>query len=70
MLDSVLTPVKNTLRRLREVFSGRAEDAYLERDTAKHDSHEESYAAGEAHAYGIASDDVRKAQEEEENQGS
>lgn len=58
--------LKKTLQRLRAVLSGKAEEAYRERDDAKEQSDAETYAAGEAHAYGIASDEVRKAQQEQD----
>jgi hypothetical protein len=61
MLDQVV----GTLRRLRNSLSGKAEQAYKDRDAAE-GSTEEAYADGEAHAYGDASDEVRKAETDEE----
>lgn len=54
----------STLRRIRSRLSGKAEEAYRERDAAEADSPEEAYAAGEAHAYGISADEVRKEQDD------
>lgn len=45
-------------------MSEKAEDAYRERDAAALESRDESFAAGEAHAYGDASDEIRDAQEQ------
>ena len=58
--------VKTVLSRLRESLSARAEKAYVDRDAADDQSGEESYAAGESHAYATAEDDVRKAQKASE----
>lgn len=60
----MLKSISGTLRRLGALLSGKAEDAYDERDDAKSDSHEESFAAGKAQAYGISADEVRKEQED------
>ena len=60
MLDGLIS----TLRRLRGRLAGKAEEAYEKRDSAESDSREESYAAGEAHAYGVAADEVRKEQQD------
>ena len=54
--------VRETLSRLRSIFSVRAEDAYEHRDAAG-TPEEHAYAEGEAHAYGVASDQVREAEE-------
>jgi hypothetical protein len=59
-------PLRETLRKLRASLSGKAEDAYRDRDAARSRSNEESFAAGEAHAYGDASDQVREAQDAED----
>ena len=64
----MLDQVKQTLARLRRLLSGKAEDAYHDRDAAGADSTREAYAAGEAHAYGVAVDDVRN--EEQNDAGS
>ena len=64
----MLDQVKQTLARLRRLLSGKAEDAYHDRDAAGEDSRREAYAAGEAHAYGVAVDDVRN--EEQNDAGS
>jgi hypothetical protein len=54
--------LKTTLERLRTTFTSRAEKAYKERDAADFSSDAEFYAAGEAHAFGVASDEVREAE--------
>lgn len=59
MFDRLTT----TLRRLRLTLSGKAEQAYKDRDAASHDSRAEAYSEGEGHAYGVASDEVRDAEE-------
>ena len=58
----MLDDVKTRLSRLREALAARAEKAYSDRDAAADQSGAESYAAGESHAYGIAEDEVRKAE--------
>lgn len=64
------TRVRDTMSRLQGLFSGKAERAYKRRDKAEPESHIESFADGEAHAYGVASDDVREAREgEDKNEG-
>jgi hypothetical protein len=65
IVAAMLDRLKQTLRRLRGSFSDKAEDAYAERDAAPSTSHAESFADGKAHAYGEASDDVRKAESDE-----
>lgn len=50
------------LPRLQEFLAGKAEQAYHERDSAEEDSPEAWYAAGAAHAYGIAEREVRREQ--------
>jgi len=57
------------LQKLRESLSTGADEAYQRRDAAFDDSTAEAYAAGEAHAYGDASDQVRQAQAEEAEEG-
>ena len=56
--------VKSTLQKLFEGFNTGADEAYERRDAAYEDSDAEAYAAGEAHAYGDAADQVRRAQAE------
>lgn len=58
MLDRLAT----TLRRLRLTLSGKAEQAYKDRDAASDDSRAEAYSEGEGHAYGVASDEIRDAE--------
>jgi hypothetical protein len=66
----VLNQLRVTLRRLRETLSGKAEQAYRDRDaanlstkdSAKQDS---AYAAGEGHAYGVAEEEIREAEQED-----
>lgn len=58
--------LRKTLRRLRAGFSKKAEQAYRDRDAARDRSHAQAYAAGEAHAYGVASDEVRDAQDKQD----
>jgi len=62
----MLKPLKQVLDRLRTSFSGRADQAYEDRDAAKGSAEKAAYAEGEGHAYGIASDEVRDAQDENE----
>ena len=57
--------IKSTLQKLLEGFNTGADEAYKRRDAAYEDSDAEAYAAGEAHAYGDAADQVRQAQAEE-----
>lgn len=64
----MLDQTKQTLARLRRLLSGKAEDAYHDRDAAGEDSRREAYASGEAHAYGVAADEVRT--EEQDDAGS
>ena len=60
------TRLQKVLARLQSKLGSKAEDAYRDRDEAsmrnEHDAH--TYAAGEAHAYGEAVEDVRDAQDE------
>ncbi len=60
----MLDVMKRTLNRLRASLTGRADQAYMDRDREGATMREQDYAAGEAHAYGIASDEVRDAEEE------
>ena len=57
--------VRSAFERLFESFNTGADEAYERRDAAYEDSDAEAYAAGEAHAYGDAADQVREAQAEE-----
>ncbi len=57
--------LKTTLERLRLSLNRKTETAYAERDEAAPSSTEESFAAGEAYAYGDAAEDVRKEQRDE-----
>jgi hypothetical protein len=56
------TELRRTLARLRKSLSGKAEQAYAERDAPGATSAEKDHAAGEGEAFGIASDDVREEQ--------
>ncbi len=58
----MLDQMKEVLARLRRSLSGKAEDAYDDRDAAGGDSRREAYASGEAHAYGVAADEARDAE--------
>jgi len=62
----MLDQTKQTLARLRRLLSGKAEDAYHDRDAAGEDSRREAYASGEAHAYGVAADEVRTEEEHDQ----
>lgn len=66
----VLDSVKEVLGRLRRSLSAKAETAYGDRDAAGEDSEKESYASGEAHAYGAAADEVRDAENKADESGS
>jgi hypothetical protein len=55
-----------TLRLLQGSLAGKAEDAYTKRDHAR-SPRGHTYAEGEAHAYGIAEAEVRKAQRQAGN---
>ena len=61
----MLDALKKTLGRLRQTLNGKAEQAYEDRDDRDATDHEQSFAAGEGHAYGVAADEVRA--EEEKN---
>lgn len=58
--------LKMTLERLRTSLNRKTETAYAERDEAAPSSTEESFAAGEAYAYGDAADEVRDEQLDED----
>ena len=60
----VIDVIMRLLGPLRETLSDRAEQAYTERDAQGITDNARSFAAGEAHAYGIAEKDVRDAQKE------
>ena len=62
----MLTKVKRVLGRLRMTLSGRVEQAYEDRDAEGASATARSYAAGEAHAYGVAEEDVLRAEKDEE----
>ena len=62
----MLDQLRNTLSRLRGSLAQKAEDAYSDRDAADGGSFAEAYAKGEAHAYGVASDEVRTAEKDGE----
>lgn len=64
----MLDQMKETLARLRRSLSGKAEDAYDDRDAAGGDSRREAYAFGEAHADGVAADEVRDAEQHNEEE--
>ena len=55
-----------TLDRLRSSLSDKADQAYKERDAMGASEMDQVYAAGEAHAYGVSSDEVRSAEREDE----
>ena len=50
------------LERLRALLGRRAEQAYTDRDAKGATNEARDYAAGEAHAYGVAERDVRETQ--------
>jgi hypothetical protein len=62
----VLGRFKTILGTLRRSFSGQAEDAYDSRDSAV-DAEDAAYADGEAHAFGLASDEVRRAEDKDDD---
>jgi hypothetical protein len=64
----VLNDLRRALGRLRETLSNRAEQAYTDRDAKDSTDYARNFAAGEAHAYGIAEMDVRDAQKERDNE--
>jgi len=64
----MLDQLKEILAKLRRSLSGKAEDAYDDRDAAGGDSRREAYASGEAHAYGVAADEVRQAEDADQEE--
>ena len=62
----MLNRLRGALERLRGSFDQSTEDAYARRDDRDLSSRASSYAEGEAHAYGMASDKVRSEQADEE----
>ncbi len=52
------------LARLRQRIGTKAEKAYSERDAADDTGSAQAYAAGKSHAFGVAEDEVRKAEKE------
>jgi hypothetical protein len=64
----VLNPVSRVLDRLRQTLFERATQAYTDRDAKGATDHARSFAAGEAHAYGMADRDVKAAQGEREDE--
>lgn len=58
--------IREVLHRLRGSLWSKSEQAYKDRDEAPDDSRAEAYAAGEAHAYGEAADEVRRAEKASE----
>ncbi len=63
----MLEPLRKILDRLRTSFSGQAERAYEDRDAEDEGSQRAAYAAGESHAFGVASDEVRQAEDDNES---
>ena len=61
----MLDQLKRVLDRLRATVSGRADQAYADRDDEGASDEAQMYASGEAHAYSVAEEDVRKAQRDE-----
>lgn len=57
----MLNPIKGVLINLRKSFSTQADQAYRKRDDPEQGSHDSEHAAGEAAAFGKASDEVRDA---------
>jgi hypothetical protein len=62
--ERLLDRLKGVLEGLRESLSGKAEQAYGERDAAQKgmDKRAADYAEGEGHAYGVAEGEIRDAQ--------
>ena len=65
----MLDTLKGTLARLRRSLSAKADQAYRDRDARGATDKDKVYAEGEGHAYGVASDEVRIAQDEGEKRG-
>jgi hypothetical protein len=63
----VLGQLNKTLDRLRKTLWARTEQAYVDRDAKGANDQAQSYASGEAHAYGVAEEDVRDAQRDWDN---
>lgn len=61
------TPLESILDRLRRSLSRQADDAYLHRDDPENTDNESTYAAGEASAFGHASDEVRDIKDGEQD---
>ena len=66
MVSPILTRLQKVLANLRGKLVGKTEKAYRDRDEAdkNNEHHAQTYAAGEAHAYGQAEQAVREAQDE------
>ena len=66
----MLDRLKGVLDGLRESLSGKAEQAYTERDAAQKgmDKRSADYAEGEGHAYGVAEGEIRDAQKAAEDE--
>lgn len=62
----MLERIREILKNLQVLLSSKAERAYKRRDEATNDSHAESYADGEAHAYGVASDAARESRKSQD----
>ena len=62
----MLDQLKRVLSRLQATVGARSEKAYLDRDAKGASRDAQSYAAGEAHAYGEAENDIRTAQRDED----
>ena len=62
----MLDRLGNTLRWLQESFAERAKQAFARRDAAEVGSRTAERADAEGHAYGVAEDEVRSAQETNE----
>jgi len=58
----LLDQLTRVLDRLRATVSGRADQAHADRDEEGASGEAQMYAAGEAHAYSVAEEDVREAQ--------
>jgi hypothetical protein len=58
--------LQDVLGRLQGKFAGKTEDAYRDRDAADLNGNQaaQTYAEGEAHAYGEAAESVREAQDD------
>ena len=64
----MLNEPRSVLQRLRTKLFQRTEQAYTDRDAKGVTDQAKSFAAGEAHAYGMAEKDVRDAQKERGNE--